>query len=49
MDSKEPERKLTPEEEAKVARAQYILWGVMVIFIVLPFIIAWLTGAFSKR
>lgn len=31
--------KLTPEEEAKAQRAIYILYGVMFLFIVTPFVL----------
>lgn len=49
MTARDPERQFTPEEEAKVARAQFILYAVMVAFIVLPFLVAWLTGAFGRK
>lgn len=45
----EPNRPLTPEEQARVDRAQRILWVAMALFILVPLLIAWLTGAFSAR
>ncbi|MGE9297257.1 MAG: hypothetical protein ACQKBV_13320 [Puniceicoccales bacterium] len=36
------QREPTPEELAKAERATWILYGVMIIFIVAPFIVFWL-------
>ena len=37
----EPEREWTPEEKARAERAEWILYGVMMVFIVLPFLVFW--------
>lgn len=39
MNEEEP---LTPEMKAKAHRAQMILYGVMIFFLVLPFVLLWL-------
>ncbi len=39
MNEEEP---LTPELKAKAHRAQMILYGVMLFFLVLPFVLLWL-------
>ena len=49
MSASDPHRPLTPEEQAKVDRAQRILWLAMAAFIIIPLLIAWLTGAFSPQ
>lgn len=44
------EEKLTPEQEKKANRAQMILYGVMLFFLVLPFVLLWLKnrGVFGQ-
>lgn len=34
--------KLTPEEQAKADRATKIIYGAMIFFILLPFIVLWI-------
>ena len=48
MPDLETPRPLTPEEQARVNRAQRILWAAMAFFILVPLLVAWLTGAFSS-
>ncbi len=36
------DQKLSPEDEKKAQRAQMILYGVMLFFLVLPFVLLWL-------
>lgn len=43
MNDEDPQsREWTPEERAKAERAQWILYAVMVVFIVAPFMVLWL-------
>ncbi|WP_269538645.1 hypothetical protein [Cerasicoccus fimbriatus] len=41
-DSEDPQQEFTPEELAKAERATWILYGVMAVFIIAPFVTAWL-------
>ncbi|WP_309382303.1 hypothetical protein [Cerasicoccus frondis] len=41
-DSSEQKQEFTPEELAKAERATWILYGVMAVFIIAPFVTAWL-------
>ncbi|MEM8549614.1 MAG: hypothetical protein AAGF10_02390 [Verrucomicrobiota bacterium] len=40
--NEEPEKEPTPEEIAKAERAQWIIYGVMAVFIIAPFVVMFL-------
>lgn len=42
QDEEQPE--FTPEQLARAEKHQYILYGVMILFLVLPFIVFFFTG-----
>jgi len=43
-DDDQPSREPTPEELAKAERVTWIIYGVMIVMIVAPFVVFWIIG-----